>query len=178
MKCHACRDRGWTLADSDVYGLCVERCDTCNSYKSDLSVRKEAYDRIVLGLAELEKPANTYDADVIRSSIEHAVDAVRARAKLDGHDETYDPVYDIEGYILSLIVGFMHLASMYEMRLHQLNGGIGVPLAYFWELLDHGRDLYRDELNDRRHALSLSYEEMYKQLDDSVYRFRSQKGEE
>lgn len=38
--CSVCRGRGYILADNDVHGLRIERCDTCAQYTDDQAVLK------------------------------------------------------------------------------------------------------------------------------------------
>jgi len=40
MKCEACQDRGYILADNDVHGLRIERCDACDRFKTDAAAVK------------------------------------------------------------------------------------------------------------------------------------------
>lgn len=40
MKCEACQGRGYILADNDVHGLRIEKCDTCGRFKTDAAAVK------------------------------------------------------------------------------------------------------------------------------------------
>ncbi len=46
-KCSACEGRGYILADNDVHGLRIERCDTCGRYTDEQAVAK-AYEQAVI----------------------------------------------------------------------------------------------------------------------------------
>jgi hypothetical protein len=35
QSCEACGGEGWILANNDVHGLRIERCDTCGQFDSD-----------------------------------------------------------------------------------------------------------------------------------------------
>jgi hypothetical protein len=45
-KCSVCAGRGYILADNDVHGLRIERCDTCGRYTDKQAVAK-AYEQAV-----------------------------------------------------------------------------------------------------------------------------------
>ena len=49
-KCDSCKGKGFLLANNDVYGLRIERCDTCEEFASDEAAVEEAYRLATLAL--------------------------------------------------------------------------------------------------------------------------------
>lgn len=43
-QCSVCRGRGYILANNNVHGLRIERCDTCRRYATDEQAVLRAYE--------------------------------------------------------------------------------------------------------------------------------------